>query len=178
MKKKKMYKGFTLVELLIVMGIIAVLAVLGVAVARFAIQRANNIQHSDAVDELGNAMQLYYGDKREYPTTTEFGDFATSLGASGVMGQYIDTFDAGGSATYYYFVDSDQQKYLLCVSYGGIDDEGDQGGYCSGDGFGDLPGTTPATEKEMNNTDFTTIVINQATTGVSQDWDSATNAWQ
>ncbi|MCB9790677.1 type II secretion system protein [Candidatus Nomurabacteria bacterium] len=178
MNKKKLYKGFTLVELLIVMGIIAVLAVLGVAVARFAIQRANNIQHSDAVDELGNAMQLYYGDKREYPTVAEFTDFETALGASGVMGQYIDTFDAGGTATYYYFVTSDQQKYLLCVSYGGSDDVGNQGGGCSGNGFGDLPTTTtPASNKEMDATVFESIVVNQATSGVSQDWDTA-NGWQ
>ena len=54
---KKKYPAFTLIEMLIVMGILSVLMAIGVAVARFAIQRANNIQHQSAVDQMFQALQ-------------------------------------------------------------------------------------------------------------------------
>ena len=46
------YKGFTLVEMLIVMGIIIILMVVGITAGRFAINRANDAAHRNAADQI------------------------------------------------------------------------------------------------------------------------------
>lgn len=169
----KKYKGFTLVELLIVMGIIAVLAVLGVAVARFAIQRSNNIQHTDAVKELVRTAALYNGDYQEYPDPASFTELLTTVNT------YSDAFDPGGNATYYYFVSADKKKYLFCVSFGGWADVDDQGGYCDGDGIGELPEgvVNKISAKELGNPLFTNRVELRKTLGVWSNWDSDAATW-
>lgn len=139
---KKKYEGFTLVEMLIVMGIIVILMALGIASGRFAINRANKIQHQGSVDNLYQALQAYYTDNREYPDTTETGipTWSTALGAGGALEDYIEagSFDGGSDATYYYIptTESDLQSMLVCVSLGGPGDEKEYGYYCNGNGFG------------------------------------------
>lgn len=132
---QKQYNGFTLVEMLIVMGILVILMTIGVAAGRFALQRANRIQHSNAADQFYQALQSYYTDKREYPDLANPKD----LFAEDILGQYIDTnaWDGGSDASYYYYVDSTNQYVLICVSYGGFFDQNQQGFYCNGNGFGD-----------------------------------------
>ena len=169
----KKYKGFTLVELLIVMGIIAVLAVLGIAVARFAIQRSNNIQHADAVRELVHAVTLYHNDYQEYPDPTSFTELVTTLGT------FTEAFDPGANASYYYFVSTDKQKYLICVSYGGWADVDDQGGYCDGEGIGKLPEEVAnrIDEKQLANPKFTNRVELRKQFGLWSNWDSDAGIW-
>ncbi|HQJ73629.1 MAG TPA: type II secretion system protein, partial [Candidatus Dojkabacteria bacterium] len=63
----KKYSGFVLVEMLIVMGIIIILTVVGITAGRFAINRANDVAHRNAVDQVYTSLQAYYTDKRAYP---------------------------------------------------------------------------------------------------------------
>jgi prepilin-type N-terminal cleavage/methylation domain-containing protein len=173
MTKKTNYKGFTLVEMLIVMGILAILMAIGVAVGRFAIQRANNIQHNSAAEQLSQAVASYYVDNRKYPAETNMA--GTGFGTNaGPLDPYIDAeFDGGSDATYYYYTDSTQQSYLVCVSYGGVSDTAQLGGYCTGNGFGSLPSGGAVTKKTMNDTEFTVVV--GSSTGVKVLWED--NAW-
>ena len=60
-------KGFTLVELLVVVAIIAILAGLGLAVAGRAKDRANQATASAAISKLGNAIDLYFDKYDELP---------------------------------------------------------------------------------------------------------------
>lgn len=157
-------KAFTLVEMLIVMGILIILMTLGIAAGRFAIRRANQVQHQDAVEQLYQGLQAYYVDNREYPATVEGGTaqawdgFVVSL-STGLLSEYLDnqSFDGGTAATYYYWGNSNGSAMLVCVSLGGADDVQELGGYCTGNGFGLVP-TIPTT-KEMDHATFDTLVM-------------------
>ena len=67
----KKYSGFTLVEMLIVMGIIIILTVVGITAGRFAINRANDVAHRNAADQVYTSLQAYYTDNRRYPAPAD-----------------------------------------------------------------------------------------------------------
>jgi len=155
------YKAFTLVEMLIVMGILIVLISIGIMVGRYAIQKAQDVKHQDAAKNLYTALVKYKNINGAYPglgscngcIEREF--FAYSLGYNGSPENYIlkeyanegSIFDGGSDATYYYAVDSvDQRFVVVCVSLGGIDDENERGFFCTGDGIGMLPEISPITD--------------------------------
>lgn len=133
MREQQYSKAFTLVELLIVMGILAVLMTIGIAVGRFAVQRSNDIKHMSAADELSSAIVAFYNDNRKYPNTL------TTAGAdpeSELLDEYIDdAFDGGSDASYYYDTNTTAQTYIICVTLGGLNDETRRGVYCAGNGF-------------------------------------------
>lgn len=64
---KKHEKGFTLVELLTVMAIMAVLIGISVAGLGFAMRRSRNISRSAALSNLDKAFAAYYADNQQYP---------------------------------------------------------------------------------------------------------------
>ncbi|GAB4157417.1 MAG: hypothetical protein Fur003_1150 [Candidatus Dojkabacteria bacterium] len=161
------YQGFTLVEMLIVMGILAVLMTIGIAVGRFALQRANNIAHTGAANQISQAVQAYYTDNRKYP-----GSLSTNY-LTGSLVNYIETgFDGGSEASFYYDVDSNLQAYLVCVSLGGYDDSANLGFYCTGDGFS-TAGVFNAVVTEKNNTHaiLTTLQAYDTTPTSRAKWD-------
>lgn len=176
------YRGFTLVELLIVMGILAILMAIGISVGQFALQRANNIQHNDAADQLALAVEAYYTDNREYPADASnvgsadatIETFSSALASTGALATYVDSdaFDGGSDATFYYFSEDDgsPQYYVICVTYGGIDDEAGEGGYCAGNGFTDLG----LTKGSMDSDEFATVVMAQEGTAAVEDWEDGT----
>ncbi len=141
--KNRKYQAFTLVEMLIVMGILSVLMAIGVSVARFAILRANNIQHQNAVDQMYQALQSYYTDNRRYPTAAIFGASFQAALEGGVLDKYVDSnFDGGSPAVFYYLSSSTTapQAFMVCVSFSDADintASDNLGGYCNGNGFGD-----------------------------------------
>lgn len=142
MNRENKYLAFTLVEMLIVMGIIVILMAVGIASGRFAIQRANKIEHQNAADQIYQALQSYYTDNREYPNTAavatgspmDIGALITDETATG-LGSYIDEFDGGSDATYLYMAESTGQEAIVCVSLGGQKDVNELGYYCTGNGF-------------------------------------------
>lgn len=160
----KRYKAFTLVEMLIVMGVLIVLISIGVMVGRFAIQKSQDIKHKDAAKILYTALVKYKYINGAYPgigscngcIEREF--FAYALGYNGTPDHYVlkeyvndgEIFDGGTDATFYYAVDSiDQRFVVVCVSLGGIDDENERGFFCTGDGIGMLPEISPVTDTEI-----------------------------
>lgn len=62
-------KGFTIVELLIVIVVIAILAAITIVAYNGIQQRAANAQTTQATKEYMKAMQLYYTDNGIYPPT-------------------------------------------------------------------------------------------------------------
>lgn len=158
MDRKRLYPGFTLVEMLIVMGILIILMAVGITAGRFAINRANDVAHQNAVDKIYTAAQAYYTDNREFPTIT---DLEASMSEScedasnDCIQEYLDIneFTGGTEATYYYMVDAtDQQEVLVCVSLGGAGDEKLRGFYCNGNGFGSLSASVTSKEVPANAT--------------------------
>lgn len=64
-------RGFTIVELLIVIVIIGILASLVIIAFNGIQQRANNTQTIDAASKYARIIQLYGQDKGDYPRTTD-----------------------------------------------------------------------------------------------------------
>jgi prepilin-type N-terminal cleavage/methylation domain-containing protein len=139
------YSGFTLIEMLIVMGIIIILMAVGIAAGRFAINRANDVAHQNAADQLFTAVTSHLTDFRDYPNLTNWAEaMDATAGARDTLGKYMTTgeFRGGTDATYYYWTDDSNQAALVCVSLGGHLDADARGFYCTGTGFGhdDVPG--------------------------------------
>jgi prepilin-type N-terminal cleavage/methylation domain-containing protein len=175
-------KGFTLVEMLLVMGIIVILMSIGIAVGRYAIARSNRIQHQNAADELYRALLVFKNDNGFYPKVGNCGTcieeefFAEAMGYIGEK-NYLEgylgrgSFDGGTDATYYYYSDpSDSQLAIVCVSLGGIDDESQLGHYCIGDGIGYLPESAPINSKDIGNEEEDRDMVNSIRSFDQSDW--------
>jgi prepilin-type N-terminal cleavage/methylation domain-containing protein len=164
----KKYSGFTLIEMLIVMGIIIILMAAGLAGGRFALQRANRIQKISAADNIEQALWGYYGDNRRFPTA-DAADLSltdlqcdvtpeTLLTTEAILGQYIDAgqFDGGADGTFWYYWGGAAQQFIVCTSLGGLDDAQDLGIYCTGNGIEDLFTETPTPADNVYTSDYLT----------------------
>ena len=84
-------KGFTLIELVIVMAIIATLTALATFNFSQARVRARDIQRKNELKAIQNALELYKNDKmpQEYPATADFtqSDTTNVLVTGGYMGK-------------------------------------------------------------------------------------------
>jgi type II secretory pathway pseudopilin PulG len=173
---RKNFKAFTLVEMLIVMGIIIILMAVGIASGRYAIQRANRIEHQNAAEQIYQGLQSYYSDYREYPDKD--GDNTIGTLMAGDLAEYIDDFDGGSEASYTYVVDSTGQEVLVCVTYGGNGDTNELGIYCTGNGIGSSTLTAPSVKEiepddSDNYTDAAALFIGTRCT----NWDPSTSDW-
>ncbi|HSQ88647.1 type II secretion system protein [Romboutsia sp.] len=70
LNKKKNNKGFTLVELLVVIAIIGILAVVAVPALLKNINKAKVADVESDYSSIKSAVLSYYADKNEMPTTT------------------------------------------------------------------------------------------------------------
>jgi type II secretory pathway pseudopilin PulG len=158
MRRENSYQAFTLVEMLIVMGIIIVLMGVGITAGRFAINRANDVAHQNSVDNMVQGLVAYYNDNREFPDGNcgvdgAAADCTPDNLIENALAEYMDSgaFDGGSDATYSYWVDTDvQQEYMVCVSLGGASDSKGMGVYCNGNAFGSSNFSTSVTEKRMD----------------------------
>ena len=167
----KKYSGFTLVEMLIVMGIIIILTVVGITAGRFAINRANDVAHRNAVDQVYTSLQAYYTDEREYPinvvgdspacegTICSLKELVGDQDTVGLLVPYIDanSFDGGTAASYFYGVGGDggNQAVLICVTLRGPSEDNfdhpDGAVYRAGNGIGAID---PAIQFENGSSDL------------------------
>jgi len=162
----KKTKGFTLIEVLIVMGILIILIGLAISVGRWALRRSNRIQHMDAARALERTLLRYKNEEGYVPKCISSSNcqpeqefFANTLGYTEeepILKEYLETvpFDGGTDATYYYATDDLGQFFVICVSFGGIDDENDFGGYCTGTGIGFVPESRPVPKQELEPEDI------------------------
>jgi len=156
--KKRFYEAFTLVEMLIVMGILIILMVIGITAGRFAINRANDVAHQNAADQIYQGLQAYYTDNRVFPPEQLISNLVGNPGActqeQNLLCDYMDSgsFKGGTEATYHYFVDDDAngQSVLVCVTLGGLGDARHRGIYCTGNGFGDANLSIGVSESASN----------------------------
>jgi type II secretory pathway pseudopilin PulG len=147
---KRVYGAFTLVEMLVVMGILIILMVVGISAGSFALNRASDVAHRNGADQLYEGLQAYYIDHRSYPKANACtGGHCTPgqlMTDEDMLGQYMElgSFNAGSDATYIYFVggSNNDQAVLVCVTMRGIwsvnHTKDNAAVYCAGNGFGTL----------------------------------------
>jgi type II secretory pathway pseudopilin PulG len=182
---RKSYKAFTLIEMLIVMGILIILMVVGVAAGRFAINRANEIAHQNGANQLYQALQSYFTDNGKFPPIDA--NLATMTNTGGVLAKYLDmgAFKGGAEADYYYFVNTNHQSVLVCVTLGGLGDITGKGIACVGNGFKDstltISGSVTAQnlteDKYESGSDMHTAILDGANKAswYGKSWDAPAN---
>ena len=184
----KKYSAFTLVEMLIVMGILIILMAVGITAGRFAINRANDVAHQNAADQIYTAVQAYYTDHQEFPdlvdleaSMTDGCEAPTGGGDDLCLDSYMTEgeFTGGTDATFYYYVDGDvQQKLLVCVSKGGFDDETHRGFYCTGNAFDSATsGPGSITTKDVASDGDDVVPGGQTGWTLVQDWNGTEKSW-
>ncbi|MCM8787830.1 MAG: prepilin-type N-terminal cleavage/methylation domain-containing protein [Candidatus Omnitrophica bacterium] len=110
MKFLKFKKGFTLLELLVVISIIGILIAVGVASYSTAQKKSRDSRRKSDLKAIQNAMEQYYSVNQQYPpSTTNCAALGNSLSSylSGGMpsdpkgGTYAYVCNVGSNNTYY-----------------------------------------------------------------------------
>jgi len=102
-KEKKARRGFTLVELIVVMAILGLLATVGLASFRSSQIKGYDAQRKHNLGQLQRGLEAYYNDKGQYPETADF---------PGAGSPWQDTLPSGEAGTLYMKeIPSDPTKY-------------------------------------------------------------------
>ncbi len=178
--KKTSYKAFTLIEMLIVMGIIIILMVVGISAARFAINRANDIAHQNAVTQIFQALMAYYTDNRQYPVAQNVQTLIGTPGnTSAPLNKYMNegSFKGGTPASYIYMVDDIHQSVAVCVTLGGVNDEADRGIFCDGNAFGSPELETPVQGPSFTKKGTLDSEVDEQVYGLLKGYTDGTSNW-
>ena len=119
-------KGFTIVELLIVIVVIAILATMTIVSFNGIQDRANITTINASLDQVNKAVNAYYALNGEYPSTSSVwrsqSDASKDSFIPGLVPKVINSIPRAkqwsGSATFYY-ISSGADYKLLYLYYGG-----------------------------------------------------------
>lgn len=94
-------KGFTLIELMVVIAVIAILATIALFGLRSAQGSARNTQRQQIMNSLRASLERYYGDKNSYLAGSDFSAMITTLkGANYLAGDPSDPGCGSGASTF------------------------------------------------------------------------------
>ncbi|MFH0943153.1 MAG: prepilin-type N-terminal cleavage/methylation domain-containing protein [Candidatus Beckwithbacteria bacterium] len=113
MKKLKAKSGFTFIEMLVTVTIIAVLTTIGTTSFRVANQKARDGRRQGDLQQVRAALELYRTDQDVYPTTAQFPDAGESLAAGGVT--YLGEMPGDPLEGNSYVYSSDGSTYILAA---------------------------------------------------------------
>lgn len=71
--RKSAQKGFTLIELMVVIAVIAILATIALFGIGKAQQAARDTQRAQIMNGIRTGLERYYADNQKYPSATNFG---------------------------------------------------------------------------------------------------------
>jgi len=138
-------KGFTLIEMLVAIGILAVLATAAITVLNpFAqIQKSNDAKRKADLSQIQKALEIYYQDNNKYPAnTTAYEISGAAWGSSWQPYMNVIPSDPTTGKNYVYYVTNDGQSYYLYASLdrGKLDPQACSGtnGVCSGAGLSNM----------------------------------------
>lgn len=110
-------KGFTLVELLIVVAIISVLATLLMANFIGVRQRARDAQRKADIRQIQSALELYRSDQGNYPAAVNNAVGACNSALTGGSSTYMQKIPCDPNSTYNsgdYYYTSSGTAYQIC----------------------------------------------------------------
>lgn len=93
---KTMQKGFTLIELMIVVAIIAILAAIAIPAYQNYLIRAQVSEGAVLTDGAKTAIAEFYSNTGHFPGSNASAGLATT---TSISGQYVGQVDAGGGGT-------------------------------------------------------------------------------
>lgn len=151
--KKYSRRGFTLMELLIVMVLLGILVALGTGSYASSIRRGRDNRRKSDLRNIATALESYYNDKGAYPTNNSnvemVGCGIGDLGVCSWGGQFSDKNNTlymvmipdDPASKYKYFYIGTSSTYKIYTKLENVRDEGsgvDQAGYantsCADDG--------------------------------------------
>lgn len=116
---KKFYLGFTLIELLVVIMILGVMAALITGNFFTSLKKGRDAKRKADLEQVQRALEMYYEDKKAYPTTLTFGEKLCEnnpCGASDkVYMQKVPNDPISGKSYEYLSADGTDYKLFACL---------------------------------------------------------------
>jgi prepilin-type N-terminal cleavage/methylation domain-containing protein len=130
--KRYNQRGFTLIEMIVTIGILGVLAVTAIAVLNpFAqFQKAADSKRKADLSQIQKALESYYEDNQQYPPVIGLQINGISWGSSWQPYMNVIPVDANAIKKYVYYAPPDRQSYYL---YASLDRGSKDPQACSGD---------------------------------------------
>ncbi|OGM11459.1 hypothetical protein A2Z22_00210 [Candidatus Woesebacteria bacterium RBG_16_34_12] len=127
MKKDLPISAFTLIELMVVMGIISILAAMSLFALQGARESGRDAKRKGDLELIRSGIELYKADCRNYPIPGTSGDFTTrfgvdlsgadgSCGVSGNSNTYISENPSDPVTGRNYYYESNGTTYILCTA--------------------------------------------------------------
>lgn len=98
---KKATSGFTIVELLIVIVVIAILAAISIVAYTGIQERARNARRADSVAKIKRSLELYRAEHNRYPSATAnpgHHSWEASTDVEGTFMEYLENYGFTGGA--------------------------------------------------------------------------------
>jgi len=113
------HKGFTLIEILVTVVIIAILTAIGVVAYSSINKRSRDAKRKSDIEQIRSALEMYRSDNGYYPNIT-WGDYAHASGLETLLDPYIPDIPSDPLSTQYYWYKelglSDGKYYAYCLS--------------------------------------------------------------
>lgn len=108
-----MKKSFTLIELLIVIGILGFLSTLIVGNFFTSLKKGRDARRKGDLEQIQRALELYYEDKKSYPTSLSFGQPLVDNQTGKIYMNKLPNDPSSGN--YHYESDGNYYKLYACL---------------------------------------------------------------
>ncbi len=110
--EKKQHQGFTLIEILIVVAIIAILASVVLVGLGPTQQQGRDARRLSDLREVQTALELYYNQNGSYPSASDWTSLTTALTGAGIGVTQVPNDPTSGK-TYYYAQEGSGKSYVI-----------------------------------------------------------------
>lgn len=108
-------RGFTLIELMVVITIIAILSIIGITAYTFTQKSARDARRRSDVDSIANALETHYGDTTSPCSATSSAPYCAAVNAAFFTGGVIPSNPGPGGSAYIITVPAAATTYTVCA---------------------------------------------------------------